>query len=253
MLQQPKATPPMPTAAASPAPPAPPRLLPQAALSSHQAKKLGQIAQLDHFAPGDYLFHVGQPVQALFNIISGVAKLIAEPADHRPVVIGFAFSHDSLGQFSPPAYTRSAQAITQLTAYTLPHDRLNHLLTADTSLHQRLLNQFCANLRATQAHLLTRRAPPPQRIAAFLLCLHERTTPDPQDPTLLIIPMRRIDIADFLALSTASLRRILGWFQTSQWIEHLSAHRIRILNPQALTRLAAGSPPNPHPTQGAAS
>jgi CRP-like cAMP-binding protein len=228
-------------------------LLPQAALSSHQAKKLAQIAQLDHFAPGDYLFHVGQPVQALFNIISGVAKLIAEPADHRPVVIGFAFSHDSLGQFSPPTCTRSAQAITKLTAYTLPHDRLNHLLTADTSLHQRLLNQFCANLRSTQAHLLTRRAPPPQRIAAFLLCLHERTAPDPQDPTLLIIPMRRIDIADFLALSTASLHRILGWFQTSQWIEHLSAHRIRILNPQALTRLAAGSPPTPHPTQGAAS
>jgi CRP-like cAMP-binding protein len=222
-------------------------------LSSHQAKKLAQIARQDHFAPGEYLFHVGAPVQDLFHIISGVAKLIAEPADHRPVVTGFAFSQDSLGQFSPPTHTRSAQALTHLTAYTLPHDRLNHLLATDTSLHQRLLNQFCANLRSTQADLLIRRAPPPSRIAAFLLCLHQRLPPDPHDTTILRLPMRRTDIADFLALGTASLRRILGWFQTSQWIHVVSASRIRILNVQALTRLAAGSPPAPPSTQGASS
>lgn len=227
-----------------------PLLLPNAALSVRQTKKLANIAGIEHYAPGDYLFHAGEPVQALFTIVTGVAKLIGQSGNYRPVVFGFAFSNDILGQFSPPLHTRTAQAITALSAYRLPHDRLNHLLHADERLRQRLLSQVCADLRLTQAHLIARRAPAPQRIAAFLLCLHQRANPDPHDPTIIPIPMRRIDIADFLALSTASLRRILHWFQTSELIDHLSASRLRILNRQALNRLAMGSPPDPHPFQG---
>ncbi|HQU24551.1 MAG: hypothetical protein B7Z67_01920 [Acidiphilium sp. 21-60-14] len=244
------------TAAPAPAMAAPiaaralPILLPNAELSPQQTKKIADIAGIEHYAPGDYLFHAGEPVQALFTIVTGVAKLIAHPVHHRPVVFGFAFSNDMLGQFSPPLHSKTAQAITPLTAYRLPYDRLNHLLHADHRLHQRLLNQFCADIRLTQAHLIARRAPAPQRIAAFLLCLHQRANPDPHDPTIILIPMRRIDIADCLALSTASLRRILHWFQTSELIDHLSASRLRILNPQALNRLAVGSPPDPHPFQG---
>jgi CRP/FNR family nitrogen fixation transcriptional regulator len=93
-----------------------------------------------------------------------------------------------------------------------------------------------SELRRLQDHLLLLIKNAPERVAAFLLALAERSSTG----NSIEVPMSRQDIADHLGLTIETVSRTLTYLESIQAIELLSApRRVRLRDRGALVRLTA--------------
>jgi CRP/FNR family transcriptional regulator len=80
-----------------------------------------------------------------------------------------------------------------------------------------------------------------ERVAAFLLALSRRNASAGARPDLIALPMTRTDIGDLLALTIETVSRILSRMRRQGIIDLERSHMVRILDIQALARLATGN------------
>jgi len=90
-------------------------------------------------------------------------------------------------------------------------------------------------LRRLQDHVLLLIKNAPERVAAFLLTLAERSSTG----NSIELAMSRQDIAVHLGLTIETVSRTLGYLESLQAIELLSARRVRLRDRSALVRLSA--------------
>lgn len=213
----------------------------QQLLSASERRDLALIARLRHIDAGARLFEAGAPARAIFNIVSGVAKVSEVLADGSQATVAFFFADDLLGMFESDRYAYSATAVTALTVYCLPVDALERLLRREPSLQLHFLCKLSHELRAAQRQAIALgRYDAPQKLALFLDFL-DRHPEMHADPTGLVsIPMTRADIADYVGLAMESVSRGLHRLHREGIIELANPQRFRIRDRARLDRLVAG-------------
>jgi CRP-like cAMP-binding protein len=97
----------------------------------------------------------------------------------------------------------------------------------------------CKALSATQDQLLLLgRKSALERMATFLLALADRK--GGKAGADLELPMNRSDVADYLGLTIETVSRLITRLRSLKIIDTPDAHRILILEPDALRDLSAG-------------
>jgi CRP/FNR family transcriptional regulator, anaerobic regulatory protein len=193
-------------------------------------------------APGERLYRVGAPGDALYAVRAGFIKLEAPDGgggQHlaRFLMPGDVAGLDALGNGS---YQSEAVSLEDTEVCRIPVWRVELLAEyhGRTRAHVRgLLARELAEARSHAvaiAHLSAAR-----RVAGFLLELSRRWAERGYSPAEFRLPMQRREIGDYLGLTTETVSRMLSEFRTRGWVA-LPPHGIVILAAGELARVLSG-------------
>lgn len=223
--------------------PARPRAHAERGLSNVFSFPRSGLAQpVRHLAAGQALFHEGDPSNWLYEVVGGMLKLSKVTSDGRMLIVDFLVPGDLASLSDVDHYRCTAQAIGETTVCALPRSLLESTNGSDMQMMQRLLRHACRREEALHEQLLLMcMRHPHQRIAAFLLAMAERQSPDMTvcDGSHVALPMTRRDIADHLALAQETLSRVMRRLREQGLIAVHHCHDIELRDIDGLADLIA--------------
>jgi CRP-like cAMP-binding protein len=187
------------------------------------------------------IFLEGHPRTHVYVVESGWVKLYRTLIDGQRQVVGFHDHGAILGLEGAGQYFNSGEAVTAVQLRAIPAGRLADLCARDSDFANHLLQQVGAQLGSTQSHLTTVGAQSAeQKVATFLLAMSAHDAGGDEFD----LPMRRIEMGEFLGLRLETISRKMSEFQRRKWISLSSIYRCRILNRAVLLALAEGGAPD---------
>jgi CRP/FNR family transcriptional regulator, nitrogen fixation regulation protein len=192
---------------------------------------------------GTEIFGEAEPADYVYQIASGAVRTFKLLPDGRRQIAAFYLPGDIFGIEIGDAYRFTADAIVDTTV-CIAKRRSIFGEGAEEDISATVLKQLARNLHHTENHLtLLGRQTALEKLAAFLTEMDERL----QSPNVMILPMTRRDIADYLGLTIETVSRtfsvlqgmgILG-VQRGQSHRNIVLHRRSKLAQLALLRLTS--------------
>ncbi len=184
---------------------------------------------------GRTLFAAHDPANAIYVVRAGCVKSVTIDDDGNERVRSFHLPGDLVGldALGADRYPASAIAVVPSQVCRVPKPAVMQKIAESPALAQRLLERISRDL--AQAQALAGDYNADQRVAAFLLNMHERLKPLPGAAARL--PMTRGDIANHLRLATETVCRVLTRF-TAKGLIQSDDRKIRLLKPAPLHALA---------------
>lgn len=208
-------------------------------LTDEERAQLATIATIVRFKKGDEIYLFGEPVDAIFNVISGVVKTYQSASDGHEHIAAFLHQNDLFGLSEDGRYTNSAKAITPVTAYRLPVSALRRQLSKDANLDFQLITNLCHALRQAQRHaLLLAQRHASARLAMFLQ-LQEQIQSDTAKSPEIYVPIDRSDVAAYVGMSLAAVSRAFRDLSARRIIGHRDRRHVKILDRKAFEKLAS--------------
>jgi CRP/FNR family transcriptional regulator len=158
---------------------------------------------------------------------SGALAVDAVSGGNQRQILDFLVTQDLL--LAPSVASGSTVSFRALTKANLT--RLNQVPPVGSELFNQLL--LLLNTRMAVQHaranihlLMLGRLESEARVASFLMLHARRTLANPQPGALLALPMSRDDIADYLAMNSDTLSRIMARFEERGIVERKNRHAI---------------------------
>jgi CRP/FNR family cyclic AMP-dependent transcriptional regulator len=180
-------------------------------------ERLAASMRSRRFRRGEVIFHIGDPGDALFAIISGEVKITlpAETGDEAILATlrpGDVFGELALLDGAPRS--ASATALTPTEAVVLPRDRFRELIATEAGFRDALLASIAGELRRLTTHVeelhfldIT------GRLAARLVRLaQEGGTPAADGSIRLRTNLTQADLAAMVGCTRQSVNKLLGQF-----------------------------------------
>lgn len=187
-------------------------------------------------APGEEIFAEGEPVDTVYQVLSGTVRTYRLLGDGRRHVCDFHVPGDVLGLEAVGDYSCSAEGMTDVILLAIPLSTLRRLSADDPLLGQRLLSIATGGLQRSQNHAsMLARLGAVERVAAFLVDFARRFDADDE----LDLPMTRQDIADYLGLTIHTVSRTLSQLQDQGLIDARASRRVRLRRQDELLGLCA--------------
>jgi CRP/FNR family transcriptional regulator, nitrogen fixation regulation protein len=183
------------------------------------------------------IFGEGEPAKYVYQITTGAVRTYKLLADGRRQINAFHLPSDIFGIENGEFYRFAADAIVDTTVSCA---RRNSLLDGfehrEPGLTSNLLGLVRRNLQHAEDHmLLLGRKTSVEKVAAFLLEMDQRFA----TPNLMILPMTRRDIADYLGLTLETVSRALSALRDRNLIRFTcpSQRELMLLDRAALAKL----------------
>jgi CRP/FNR family transcriptional regulator len=189
----------------------------------------------------EHLWCEGDQRTHVYRVETGAVCIYKVLPDGRRHVVDFAFAGDLIGLGLTSEHAFNAQALVATRIKGLTVGAFNQALREDSRLALKLYEALSQELDAARAQLLmVSKRVSTERVASFLLTLSERSQKRGADPSVIGLPMRRVDIADFLGLTIETVSRTFTKLKTSRVISLLPGNQVRIVDRARLKDLAAG-------------
>jgi CRP-like cAMP-binding protein len=198
-------------------------------LSDDERARLAVIASVARFKKGTEIYHEGDHADAVFNIISGVAKVCQRDAGGVEHIAAFLFPDDLFGLAQEGCYANSIKTLTPVTAYRIPVTALRSRLTGDPALEFHVIAKLCHELRQAQRHaflLAGKRTLP--KLAMFFQMLEQLQAARGGTVSEIYLPMDRTDIAEYIGVSLAALSRAFRTLTTRGILQCRDRRHVKI-------------------------
>jgi CRP/FNR family nitrogen fixation transcriptional regulator len=191
-------------------------------------KRIGTRAS---FSRNEEIYTEGDKVDCWYKVVSGTVRVCKILADGRRHIAEFCFSGDCFGLDNTSARPYSAEAVDDIVVMRFPRKTTESVIEQDPRVARLLRDVMLRDLANAHGRtLLLGRMTASERVAAFLLEMLSR-----RDRTkTLDLPMSRNDIADYLGLTIETVCRTLSTFKRDRVIAIPNAHRIELLDREAL-------------------
>ncbi|MGH7067984.1 MAG: helix-turn-helix domain-containing protein [Acetobacteraceae bacterium] len=184
-------------------------------------------------APDEEIVGQGEPADHCYLVQSGCVRTVRLMEDGRRQVGEFLFPGDLFGWEALDEHDFGAEAVTAAMLRRYPRRLLEVLAERDRELARRLRTLTAHELRAGRERmLLLGRKTAAERIASFLLEIAARLGAEGDRP--IELPMRRVDIADYLGLTIETVCRGLTQLRRKQIIA-IERTQVAIRNLRALS------------------
>jgi CRP/FNR family transcriptional regulator len=171
----------------------------------------------------------GDPALHYFIVTRGMMKLSKSLPDGRKQIIRFSREGDFIGLTLGETYGFSIEAITPVELCKFDRVRIEFLTQGSSSLENSLRRVATCELSMAQNQmLLLGRKLAKERVASFLLQLSDQAMVRGESGELLLLPMTRADIADYLGLTIETICRTLSALKASGAIEWEDISLVRI-------------------------
>lgn len=190
----------------------------------------------------EHLFCEGDAASHVYRVEVGHICIYRMMPDGRRQVVDFAYPGDLIGLGALVEHADSAQAMERTVVRALPLATLRELAQSDTRLGIMLYEALSRELMAARELLFTvSQRTAAERIAAFLVALSRRNAKRGENGNEIVLPMTRMDIADFLGLTIETVSRTLTKLRLEGVIDLEQCILVTILKPEALAQLAQGT------------
>lgn len=212
-----------------------------ASIGGEDLPRLDQVVQVKKAVDREQtLYAAGQPFRALYVVRSGAFKTYATGSDGETQVLGFHLPGEIMGldAIASGRHECSAEALDKSSACEVPYDKLEEIARELPGLQQQLLRVISREVQHDQRHLvMIGRKVALERLAIFLHSLSQRLERVRRDPQLIVLPMSRRDLANYLGLVIETVSRLFSRLSELGVIE-VERKTIRILDPAKLGELA---------------
>jgi CRP-like cAMP-binding protein len=209
-------------------------------LTARQREQLMQIGVRLRLPARTVIYREGDAADSAFVVMEGVVKCYRDLRSGKRALCAFLFSRDLFGLAHDERYVNTAQAATEVVLYRLPLPQLSLLLRQDGDLQFQFLSKILHELRESQRRaILVNRRDAPGRLAMFLAAMAARQSAGQATNGLLILPMTRTDIANYIGLSLESVSRAAAQLERRGIARFEGRHGAGILDRGRLARLAA--------------
>ena len=210
------------------------------AFEDSELRALDALVRHVDFAPKMTFIHEGEPAASVYTVTDGIVRLYKLSGDGRRQVIGFAMPGDFLGLTMTELASFSADTIGQVSLCQIAQPDFAALITSNPHLLRKLHDIATHELVIAQDQmLLLGRRTAQERIAAFLLRMHERWARIHGPSVTFQLPMSRTDIGDFLGLTMETVSRVINKLAREKMIL-IVPDGVRLMNPTRLKEIAAG-------------
>lgn len=215
------------------------------ALEEGFAARLDQTSQHVRIHAGQSIVLEGEQAANIYGIHTGMACVFKLMADGRRQVTGFLYPGDFLGvTFNMDAvYGYSAEALTACSLQSWPRAVLEKLFDETPGMRRQFLREMADELTEAQDRmLLLGRRSIEERVAVFLLTMARRQAKATGIREEVVeIPMRWVDIADYLGSTAETVSRTLSGLKERGIIRTGKRGEIGILGWAELESIAAGT------------
>lgn len=188
-----------------------------AALDPVALERLAAGMRSRRFRRGEVIFHVGDPGDALFVIVSGEVKISLPSETGDEAILATLGAGDVFGELAlldGAPRSASATALSATDAVVLPRDRFREVIATEAGVRDALLASIAGELRRLTTHVeelhfldIT------GRLAAGLVRLaNEGGTPGPDGSVRLRTTLTQAELAAMVGCTRQSVNKLLGQF-----------------------------------------
>jgi CRP/FNR family cyclic AMP-dependent transcriptional regulator len=201
---------------------------------------VGRGMRARRFRRGEVIFHLGDPGDALFVVMSGAVKITLPSETGDEAILATLRPGDFFGELAlldGAPRSASAAALEPTETLVLPRDRFRELIATEPAIRDALLHALAKELRrltlhVEELHFLDIAG----RLAARLARLSdEQGRPQPDGSIRLDAPITQSDLASMVGCTRQSVNKLLGLFVDDGLIR-LERDAIIIVNLDALVR-----------------
>jgi CRP/FNR family transcriptional regulator, anaerobic regulatory protein len=174
------------------------------------------------------------------SVLSGAMCFSRMLPDGRRIVLGFAYPGDIVGLGSEAA-TSDAHAVQTTRIEMVSASVFKRAAKDDPDLGRKAAAAVSRQLDEAYQHVVViSKLSACERLASFLVTLSRRNEMRGLSPLSVILPMKRIDIADYLGLTIETVSRAFTHFRTTGLIELQGANIVLFKQLPRLKAMAAG-------------
>jgi len=215
-------------------------------LNSKMPRLLGELDDLSHakvssgefkYGKGTEIFGEAEPADYVYQVIEGAVRSHKLLPDGRRQIGAFHLPGDIFGLENGDFHRFTAEAVVDTTVRLVKRQSLERVAKTDPAILRSLRTLTSASLEHVENHvLLLGRNTARERVAAFLLEMKGRLTA----AGVIVLPMNRRDIADYLGLTFETVSREFSAFHRKGYLRFLdpTQRQIVVLNAAGLTGIA---------------
>jgi CRP/FNR family transcriptional regulator len=197
-------------------------------LTAEERALLAGIATIVRFRKGETIYQGGDTANAVFNVVTGIAKSYKWQPDQRHHIVGFWFANDLIGLAENGKYVNSAQALTAITLYRMSTAAIEARLRLHPGLDFQVIGKLCHDLRDTQYHaFLLSRHRAVAKLGLFLQMLEAQQGAGAGE---VFLPMSRTDIGSYVGLSAEAVTRSLRTLTLRGIIDFRDRRHVQIID-----------------------
>lgn len=203
-------------------------------------KKLCSLVSCKSVPKGEFVYLDDAPFRYLYLVRKGAVKTWCSNSGGEMQILAFHLPGELIG-LDGVAQTRhqcTAQALVKTELCQIPYTRLDTLAEDLPSLRARLMNIVSREFVLEQEHIMMMSARPAiERLALFLQTLRQRIEMAAGPRRVLTLDMARWEIANFLALASETVSRLLVELQKAGVIR-ISRRDLEILDMERLIEIS---------------
>jgi CRP/FNR family transcriptional regulator, anaerobic regulatory protein len=191
-------------------------------------------------AANETIWCEGEGRSNIFIVRSGAICFSRMLPDGRRIVLGFAYPGDIIGIGSDFHYC-DAQTVQTTRLEAIPAASFKRAAVDDPDFGKQATAAVNQALDAAYQHVVViSKLSANERLASFLMALSDRNGKHGLSPLSVVLPMRRVDIADYLGLTIETVSRTFTIFRNAGLIAMDQASIIIFKDIRKLRTLASG-------------
>ena len=205
-------------------------------------RQLQRLVTVFSASRGQIVARQGEVNRDLLVLASGVIKLSKVGPDGQRLIVAFRAPGDPISlQRSDTPWPATAQAVSDCTLCRVEWESLGRLANRYPAIHQALLDLASDEIASQQDRLLLLgRGTTEEKLASFILEYCQPARAPSSIGREIHLPMRRSEIAEYLALTTESVSRVFSRLKRDRIIMMRRPSLIVVLNRPALEAMAMG-------------
>jgi CRP/FNR family nitrogen fixation transcriptional regulator len=198
------------------------------------AEAMEPLAAISSCHRGEEIYGQEDSTEDWYRIVSGMARKSTLLIDGRRRILDFLLPGDFFGFSAREKRVFDVEAVTEGTIVArYPRRMVESLADDDPEISRQLREMAFESISRLQARVLILARPTAvNKVCAFLIEMADRS--GQQHSELMVLPMSRYDIADYLALSVETVSRALTRLRRLGAIRLADKHRVTIVNPDIL-------------------
>lgn len=197
-------------------------------IDGHLAALTGERAFCSGFkyGRGSEVFGEGEDAEYVYQITSGWVRTYKLLSDGRRQINSFHLPGDMFGFENGTTHRFTAEAITETDVRIMARRSLLEFIASQKAGTTNLIRLVTTNLQHAENHmLLLGRKTSLEKVAAFLLEMDERLG----NPDVMMLPMNRRDIADYLGLTLETVSRALSILRDEKLLGFVGTNQRQVI------------------------